>query len=109
MAHGRAQHAGGIEHAGDVPDGQDLAGLLVADVLGLQDFTHRLRDRQIARRQQHHEAVARLLVDHHLAERADLVQSGIGAGVGQKHEPGVEFDGDAIGHGGKVKRRKAQV
>jgi hypothetical protein len=79
MAHGRAQHAGGIEHAGDVPDGQDLAGLLVADVLGLQDFTHRLRDRQIARRQQDHEAVARLLVDHHLAERADLVQSGIGA------------------------------
>jgi hypothetical protein len=39
------------------------------------------------------------LVDDHLAEGTDLVEPGIGAGVGQEHQPGIEFDGDAVRHG----------
>jgi hypothetical protein len=98
VAHGRAQHAGGVEHALGVPDGDGLA-IVVLELLDLQDLAHRLRDAQVAGRQQHHEAVARLLVDDHLAEGADLVQPGVGARVGQEHQSGVEFDGDAVGHG----------
>jgi len=99
MAHGRAQHAGRIEHALGVPDRDGFARITVLDLLVLQDLAHGLRDRQIARRQQHHEAVARLFIDHHLAERADLVQTGVGAGIGQENQSGVEFDGDAVRHG----------
>jgi len=37
-----------------------------------------------------------LLVDDHLAEGADLVQASVGAAVRQEHQPGVEFDADAV-------------
>jgi hypothetical protein len=72
--------------------------VVLGQLLDLQDLAHRLRDAQVAGRQQHHEAVARLLVHDHLAEGADVVQPRIGARVGQKDESGVEFDADAISH-----------
>ena len=98
MAHCRAQHAGCVEHTLGVPDGDGFAVFGFLQLLDLQNLTHRLRNAQVARRQQHHEAVAGLLVNDHLAEGADLVQPRVGAGVGQEHQSGIEFDGDAIGH-----------
>ncbi len=98
MADGSAEDARGVEHALGVPDRDRVTVLVLLDLLDLQDLAHRLRDAQVARRQQHHEAVARLLVDDHLAEGADLVKTGVGAGIGQEHQPGIEFDGDAVGH-----------
>jgi hypothetical protein len=99
VAHGRTQNARRIEHAARVPDGQHLARRFVAQLLQLQDFAHGLRDRQVARRQQHHEAVARRLIHHHFAKGADVVESGVGARVGQKDQPRVKFDGYTVGHG----------
>jgi hypothetical protein len=99
MANGRTQHARRIEHAFCVPDRDRVAVLVLLELLDLQDLAHRLRNAQVAGRQQHHEALARLLVNNHLAESADLVQPGIGTRVGQKNQPGIEFDGDTVGHG----------
>ncbi|MNV47799.1 hypothetical protein D3C71_1396760 [compost metagenome] len=98
MAHGGAQHAGGVEHAFGIPDRDGLAGFAVFDLFGLQDLAHGLGDRQVSGRQQHHEAVPRFFIDHHLSERADLIEAGVGTRVGQENQPGVEFDGDAIRH-----------
>ncbi|MPN20523.1 hypothetical protein SDC9_167902 [bioreactor metagenome] len=99
MAHGSTQHARGIEHAAHIPDGQHLVRGRVVQLKALQQLAYRLGDGQIACRLQHHEALARLLIQHDLAEGADLVESGIGAGVGQKHQAGVELEGDAVCHG----------
>src|SRR6185369_13297230 len=98
MPHRVAQHPCGVEHAPGVPDGDGLALGALLDLLDLQDLAHRLRDAQVARRQQHHEAVTGTLVDDHLAEGADVVHAGVGARIGQEHQPGVEFDADAVGH-----------
>ncbi len=102
VPHGRAQYAGGVEHAPGVPDGDGIAAVAVHQLFGLQDFPHRLGDAQVAGREQHHEAVTRTLVDHHLAEGADLVEAGVGAGIGQEDQSGIELDGDAVRHGGTV-------
>jgi ABC-type dipeptide/oligopeptide/nickel transport system ATPase subunit len=93
------QHPRGIEHAPGVPDGDGLAIGRVFELLDLQDLAHRLRDGQIARGEQDHEAVARLLVDDHLAKGADLVETGVGARVGQEDQSRIELDAYAIGHG----------
>jgi hypothetical protein len=103
-AHRGAQHPRGIEHAACVPDADRLAVLVVLELLDLQDFTHGLRDRQVAGREQHHEAVVVAFVDDHLAKGADLVQAGVGARVRQEHQSGVQFDGDAISHGREARR-----
>jgi hypothetical protein len=100
VAHSCAQHAGGIEHALGVPDGDGLAVFVLLELFHLQDFAHRLRDREVAGRQQHHEALLGLLVHDHLAEGADLVQPRVGPRIGEEDQSGVEFDGDAVGHGG---------
>jgi hypothetical protein len=102
MADGRTQHPGRVKHAFGVPDGDGVAVVVVLEFFDLQDFAHRLRNAQVARRQQHHEAVARFFIDDHLAKGADLVQTGVGAGVGQENQSGIEFDGDAVGHGESV-------
>ena len=96
--HRGAEHAARIEHAGRVPD-RDRRAVAVFEFLDLQDLAHLLGDREVAGREHHHEAVARPLVDHHLAERGDLVEAGIGARVGEEDKAGVELDGYAIGHG----------
>ena len=98
VAHGRAQHARGVKHAGGVPDRDGFPVVVVGQLLDLQDLAHRLRDAQVAGREQAHEAVARLLVDDHLAEGADLVQARVGARVGEEDHAGVELDGDAVSH-----------
>ena len=98
VAHGSAQHTRGVKHALGVPDGDRFAAIGVFELLDLQDFADRLGDREVARREQAHEAVARLLVDDHFPKGADLVQARVGARVGEEDEPGVEFDGDAVSH-----------
>jgi hypothetical protein len=37
-----------------------------------------------------------------LAERADVVDAGVGAGVGQEDESGVESHREAVGHGARL-------
>jgi len=98
-ANGRAQHTRGVKHAAGVPDGDGLAVLGVLDLLDLQNLAHRLRNAQVARRQQRHESIARFFVNNHFAKGAGLVHSGVGTRVGQENKSGLEFDGDAIGHG----------
>jgi hypothetical protein len=97
-AHRAAEHARGVEQALAVPDRQALFVLAGVDLLDLQLLAHRLRDRQVARRQQHHEALTGLLVDHHLAKAGDVIEAGVGARVRQEHEARFEPDADAIGH-----------
>ena len=80
-----------------VPD-RDRRLVAVVELLDLQNLAHLLRDRQVARREHDHEAVARPLVDHHLAKGADLIQAGVGPRVGQEHQAGIELDAHAIGH-----------
>jgi hypothetical protein len=47
----------------------------------------------------HHEGAVRAGVDHvELAEGADVVDPRVGAGVGQEQQPGVEAEGEAVGH-----------
>ena len=92
-AHRRADAAGGLEHVGGVPD-----GFAVFVVLTRQGVQHRLADRQVAGTHQHHDAVARAFEHGHFAEDADLVESGIGAGVGQEHQAGIKAGCDAVGH-----------
>jgi len=58
--HGGAQHAARVEHAFRVPDGQGLILAGLHQFFHLQHFAHRLRDAEVASRQQHHETVARL-------------------------------------------------
>ena len=99
-AHRRAEHARGVEHAGRVPD-RDRRPLAARASFSTCRISR--TDCEIDRLpadSMHHEAVARPLVDHHLAEGADLVEPGVGARVGEEHQAGVELDAYAIGHDG---------
>ena len=98
MANGGTQHAGRIEHALGVPDGDGFTAFVVPELLDLQNLPNRLRNAQVTGRQQDHEAVVALFIDDHLAEGADLVHAGVGTGVGQKDQSGIEFGGDAVSH-----------
>ena len=79
MADGRTQDARGIKHALGVPDGDGFGIGMVLNLFNLQHLAHRLRNAQITRRQQDHEAVALFFVNDHLAIGADHVESGVGA------------------------------
>ena len=70
-ANGAAQDAGCDKHAFGIPDVDWPAALVVGELLNLQKLAHRLRDKPVASRQQHHEAVAELLVDEHLAKSSN--------------------------------------
>lgn len=59
---------------------------------------HALRDAEIARAHQGHDALARLLEHEHLAEARDVVDARIGARVRQQHEARLELEANAISH-----------
>ena len=84
---------GGI---GQGPDG-DQAGLGGIHALA-QQAGDRLAGGEIARRQQHDGAFPGDLEEHHLAERADVIDTGVGARVGQEHQAFVDLDSHAIRH-----------
>ena len=67
--------------------------------LAVEDVDHALGHGEVAGGQHHDHAVVLLLVDAHLREGRDVVHARVGARVGGEDHPGVEADGDAIGHG----------
>ena len=97
VPHRLAEDAGSVEHAGRVPNGRRV-GPVGTQAFDLENFPDRLRDRQVARRKQHHVTVARALVNDHLPKGADLVEASVGARIRRKHEPRFDFESDAIGH-----------
>ena len=58
----------------------------------------RLRQRQVARGEQHQDAFARLLENRHLARGAHMVNTGIGTRVGQEHQSFINAHGHAVSH-----------
>src|SRR5262249_32520140 len=88
--------AGDIEQIIGAPD-RGLVRLRVAVLL--EDVEHTLRNRQIARRQQDQAAIVRALEHLELGECGDAIDSGAGARVRGKQDPGVEANGYAVGHG----------
>jgi hypothetical protein len=100
VGHDFAQHpadrAGGIEHGAD---GEQVARAgLVGKTLG-EERDHRLGGGEIARREQDHDPLARPLEHGELAHGRDVVDSGVGAGVGGEHQAAPDQDTDTIGHG----------
>ena len=63
-----------------------------------QGRQHRLADREIAGAGDRHDALARLAEDVQLAEGRDVVEAGIGAGVGDHHQTVPHQNSAAIGH-----------
>ena len=98
MTHCGAQNAGRIKHAARIPDGQGFFEIRIDQLLGLQHFAYRLRDAEIASRQQNHEPITWTLVNNALAKHADLVKARIGSRVRQKNHALFEFDGNAVSH-----------
>ncbi len=86
---------GGLEQMGDRGQALLLAGM--RQVLG-DPVEHLLRRGQVARGL-HHERAVGPGVDHvQLAVGADVVEAGIGAGVGDEDQGVFEAQGEAVGH-----------
>ena len=86
-----------LKHRRRVEQGLKLLGVGILDALG-QRRDDRLADRQIARRGERHDALARHTEDVKLAEGRDIVEAGIGARVGN-HDKAVAHQNPAtIGH-----------
>src|SRR5882724_11709280 len=88
---------GGLEHGRRVHQRLDVARVWVFHPLG-QGRQHRLADREIAGAGDRHDALAGLGEDVELAEGRDVVEAGIGAGVGDHDEPVPHQDPATIGH-----------
>ena len=86
-----------LEHGRRVQERLDIAGGGVFDALG-QGRQHRLADRQIAGARDRHDAVARLAEDMEFAKGRDVVEAGIGAGVGDHDQPVPHQHSATIGH-----------
>ena len=74
-----------------------LAGFGIFPALA-QHAHDRLADRQVAGGRDRHDALAGLGEDMQLAERRDVVDAGIGAGVGEHHQAVTNQNSAAIGH-----------
>lgn len=61
-----------------------------------------MRGCEIARRIQHEDPVRRGPEHVLLAVRADVVDTGVGAGVGEEDEAVVEAEREAVGHWGSL-------
>src|SRR6185503_15683432 len=87
----------GLKHRRRVHQRFGLAGLSVLYALG-QCRTNRLADREVARGGKRHEALTRLRVDVQFAKRGNIVETCVGARIGNHHEPGANENSAAIGH-----------
>ena len=85
----------GLEEVVDA--GQALA---LARQVAVDAVEHLLRRGQVAGRLEHEDAVGRGAQHVQLAVGADVVDAGVGAGVGEEHEALVEAHREAVGHGG---------
>ncbi len=97
LADGVADPLRRLEHGRRVHQGFDLAGLRILKTLA-QHREHRLADGEIAGAGDGHDAVARLVEDVQLAEGRDVVEAGIGAGIGDHHQPVAHQNSAAIRH-----------
>jgi EAL domain-containing protein (putative c-di-GMP-specific phosphodiesterase class I) len=90
-----AHDACGVEHIVRPKDLGRCVGVLEILVEQVDD---RLGDGQVARRQEHQHALVRALEGRHLAERVDLIDTGVSPGIGQQHQPGIDQQADTVGH-----------
>jgi uncharacterized protein len=106
LAQHAADHARGIEHGARGPE-VVLAGLL-GQALG-QKGHHRLGGREVARRQERHDALARLLEQGQLAHGRDLVNARVGARVRRHHQPVSGQYPDAVGHDARIRLSRSDA
>ena len=92
-----ADALGGLEHGRRVHQRLDVAGVGIFQALG-QGGEHRLADGEVAGAGDRHDALAGLGEDVQLAEGRDIVEAGIGAGVGDHHQTVPHQDSATIGH-----------
>ena len=97
-ADGAADALRRLKHGRRVHQRLALAGLGIFDALA-QHADHRLAEREIAGGGERHDALAGLFEHVQLAEGRDVVEAGIGAGVGDHDETVAHQDSAAIGHG----------
>ena len=90
LAHGIADETGGPVHGRHVVEIGRVGLVRALDELLVEQADDRLGERQIAGRQQHHHALARLAPVMQLAELGDVVDAGIGARVGHEHQAAVQ-------------------
>ena len=86
-----------------VDRGQALARRLAE--VAVDAVEHLLGRRQVAGRLEHEDPVGRGPEHVQLAVGADVVDAGVGAGVGEEDEALVEAQGEAVGHGDHCPRR----
>ncbi len=97
LAHGHAYQLGGPEHRGRVLQGLQLPGVRIEQALG-QDAQGRLGDGEVSRSGDGQGALAGRLIDAQLAIGRDVVEPGVGAGVGEHHQAFFDQDSGAVGH-----------
>ena len=86
-----------LEHGRRVHQRFVLAGFRIVVAFG-QDADDGLADGQIAGGSDRHDALAGVVEDMQLAEGGDVVDAGIGARVGEHHQPLAHQNSAAIGH-----------
>ena len=94
-------HADGAEVLGRLshPAHRGQVGLLAVLEIPAHARAHRLGRGEIAGAQEHEKTLVPLQQDMHLAERAQLVRSRIGAGIRREDQPLLYGDGDTVRHG----------
>jgi hypothetical protein len=95
--HGVAEEARGAVERGHGEETLRLRRELL-DQLLVEERDDGLRHRQVARRRQHDDALARLAPIVQLAEHGHVVVAGAGARIGGKHEAPIEPQRHAVGH-----------
>ena len=98
-ADGFTDQTRGVMHIRRGPDAEAIR----RHILG-NDLADGLRDRQIPGSHEHQHAVARIFEHAHFSEGADLIDAGIGTGVGQEHEAVIDAHSNAISHDFKMQK-----
>ena len=86
----------------EVADGRQALVVAGRGEVGVDAVEHLLGGGEAAGRLEHEHAVGRRAEHVQLAVGADVVDAGVGAGVGEEHEALVEAEGEAVGHGRRI-------
>jgi len=78
--------------------GDGFSAVVVFQLLDLQNLADGLRDRQVARRQQHHETVVGLLVDDHLRKVLMWSRPALVRESDKNTSPALSLAADAVSH-----------